>query len=160
LLRLLDGEGAYSVGAGNRQTPMLPAVAFYFLQLRPLARASLPDQPCTFDTRTLENGQHATCDSFHHAVLHQKGQKYPFLCTGEITQAEIGGNCPSKDITRMRRDGFLYPLGHPKGERWEVNGLTGCRFKIYSWTGKIPANWVKTGSYTGRERRKVKRGGC
>lgn len=80
--------------------------------------------------------------------------------TGEITNRDLAkfSNHPTKEISRLRRGGYVYPLGHPSGESWEYNFRTGKRYKRYVWTGKVPSNWVKTVKYIGRDRRKVKRG--
>ncbi len=83
---------------------------------------------------------------------------YKLITRGRITLAEIEGNCPSKEIVRLRRTGYVHPLGHPS-ERWEVNPRTGCKFKVYKWTGKVPPNWVACSAYVGVERRKKQRGG-
>ena len=82
---------------------------------------------------------------------------YKLVMNGRITLDEIKGNCPSKEIWRLRKAGFVYPDKH-HSERWEVNPKTGCLFKVYSWTGKLPANWVNSWGYTGLERRKKPRG--
>ncbi|WP_322884150.1 hypothetical protein U8C35_06365 [Sinorhizobium medicae] len=96
------------------------------------------------------------------ACVHKKSRldraMVRLVANGEITQVEIGGNCPSKDIQRLRKAGFLMALGATDAERWETNAKTGCKYKVYQWSGKVPANWVKSDAYTGRERRKTKRG--
>lgn len=80
------------------------------------------------------------------------------VAKGEITLVQIGGNHRSKVLMRLRRAGFVMPLNSPDGERWETNSATGCKFKVYKWTGKIPTNWIKSDTYTGRERRQSPRG--
>lgn len=80
------------------------------------------------------------------------------VAKGEITLAEIRGNHASKLLYEMRKAGFVLALGMPGAERWEQNPKTKGRYKVYKWSGKVPANWVKGDSYTGRERRAKIRG--
>ncbi len=80
------------------------------------------------------------------------------VAKGEITLAEIRGNHPAKLLQEMRQAGYVMALKAPDGERWEVNPKTKGRYKVYKWSGKVPANWVKSDSYTGRERRTRQRG--
>jgi hypothetical protein len=91
-------------------------------------------------------------NSYHERAI------YLLVRDGSVTLAQLGGNHPSKVLKRLRDASFVKPLGSPDGERWEVNKKTGCKYKVYNWTGKLPANWVKSDAYTGRERRSRKRG--
>jgi hypothetical protein len=91
-------------------------------------------------------------DSYHERALRI------LVAKGEITLLQIGGNHRSKVLLRLRRSGYVMPLGDPQGERWEVNPATGRQFKVYKWSGRVPSNWVKSGSYTGPEQRKSPRG--
>lgn len=84
---------------------------------------------------------------------------HTIIALGQITLAQIGGNSPAKVAKRLREQGYLRPFNSAGGERWETNPKTGCDYKVYLWTGKLPAEWVKTPAYTGRERRKKARGG-
>ncbi|QCL83898.1 hypothetical protein CFBP5875_04600 [Agrobacterium pusense] len=100
-----------------------------------------------------ENKTQATKqDSYHERALRI------LVAKGEITLVQIGGNHRSKVLMRLRQAGFVMPLGDPDGERWEVNPTTGHKFKVYKWSGKVPANWIKSETYIGSERRKSPRG--
>ncbi|TPL98306.1 hypothetical protein [Mesorhizobium sp. B2-3-10] len=61
---------------------------------------------------------------------------------GHITQREIanmGDNCPSKTIHRLRLDGVLFAdPDDPKGFRWAKSANGGPDHKIYLWTNKLP----------------------
>lgn len=74
------------------------------------------------------------------------------VAKGEITLAEIRGNHPAKLLQEMRKAGYVMGLKAPGGERWAVNPKTKGRYKVYRWSGKVPANWVTGEIYTGRER--------
>ncbi|MBP2564516.1 hypothetical protein J2766_001075 [Agrobacterium tumefaciens] len=80
------------------------------------------------------------------------------VAKGEITLVQIGGNHRSKVLMRLRQAGFVMPLNSPGGERWDTNPATGHKFKAYKWSGKVPANWIKSETYIGSERRKSPRG--
>jgi hypothetical protein len=83
---------------------------------------------------------------------------YKLVRTGEITLAQIEGNHKAKELHRLRQLGYVKPLGDPDCERWEVSATTGCRYKVYKWTGKLPPNWVSSDSFTGVDRRSKPRG--
>jgi hypothetical protein len=80
--------------------------------------------------------------------------------TGRITTGQCDGKYPSKDLSRDIRDGYFTTKCPETGQEvWETNPATGCKYKVYFWTGKLPPHWVNTPSYKGAERRKVVRGG-
>ena len=77
------------------------------------------------------------------------------VSTGRITLNDIEGNHPAKELFRLRELGFVYPKGEQ--ESWEKNPRTGCQYKVYKWTGKVPANWISAPNYVGAERRSKRR---
>lgn len=99
------------------------------------------------------------CRSIKKTGRHERGLRH-LIAHGEITLADIGGNNPGKIAHRYRVQGYLIPHGAPNAERWATNERTGCDYKVYKWTGKLPASWVKTEGYTGKDRRSKVRGGC
>jgi hypothetical protein len=78
------------------------------------------------------------------------------VACGSITLADVGGNHPVKVVARLRQQGYIHRLGVPGGERWETNPRTGCDYKVYIWTGKVPEMWIESGL----GRRAKARGGC
>lgn len=70
----------------------------------------------------------------------------------------FGTNAGSARVSDLRKEGILHAADDPKGFEWRNNAKGKGRHKRYRWTGKIPANWIKSYTYTGRERRKSPRG--
>ncbi|GAK69336.1 hypothetical protein RRU01S_04_01580 [Agrobacterium rubi TR3 = NBRC 13261] len=73
------------------------------------------------------------------------------------TIQRFGTNAASARISDLRKEGILYAADDPKGFEWHKNAKGVGRHKRYRWTGKLPPNWVKTETFTGRERRKKSR---
>lgn len=101
--------------------------------------------------------KHATGLTTKH-IGHQERALLHLVAHGEITLADIRGNHRTKTVQRLREQGYIKPYRSAGGERYETNAKTGNPYKVYIWTGKIPASWVKSPSYTGKDRRKMARG--
>jgi hypothetical protein len=59
-------------------------------------------------------------------------------------------------IYDLRQEGYLLPVSDPNSFKEVGKGRT--RYRVHKWSGKVPATWVKSDSYTGRERRSKPRG--